>query len=92
MLIAVLVFGLFALVAIVFVGVWKVGHDQKRAEVGAEAALDALFDGKPDVTFAGNMRSMKYETVIVGAKQRGYTLTSQGGDPKGAFTLIFEKA
>lgn len=95
MLIALVLLGLFGLalfVVIVFVGVAKVGSDQKKAEANSTAALDALFDGSPNVTFSGHMRSMKYETVILGAKQRGYTLAHQAGDPKGAFTLIFEKA
>lgn len=94
MLIALLLFGLLGLVAfvaIVFFGVFKVESDQNKAEKTADASLDALFDGRGDVTFSGHMRSMKYETVITGAKKRGYKLAHQGGDPKGAFTLIFEK-
>lgn len=95
MLIALILFGLLGLavvVALIFFGVFKVERDQKKAEANAEVSLDALFDGRPDVTFSGHMRSMKYETVITGAKARGYKLEHQGGDPKGAFTLIFTKA
>lgn len=95
MLIALVLFGLLGLalfVVIVFVGVGKVGRDQKKAEANSEPALDALFDGSSDVTFTGHMRSMKYETVMLGAKKRGYTLAHQAGDPKQAFTLMFEKA
>lgn len=95
MLIALVLFGLVGLalvVVLIFVGVAKVGSDQKKAESNAGTALDKLFDGRSDVTFTGHMRTMKYETVILGAKQRGYTLAQQAGDPKGAFTLIFEKA
>ena len=96
MLTALILFGLLglaALVALVFVGVIKTDRDRKKAETNSQEALDALFDGKkPDVAFTGNMRTMRYETVILGAKERGYTLATQGGDPKGAFTLLFEKA
>lgn len=94
MLIVLLLFGLMLLAAIVifvFVGLFKIDHDRNKAERSAPEALDKLFDGRPDVTFSGHMRSMKYETVILGAKERGYTLANQAGDPKGAFTLIFEK-
>lgn len=94
MLIALILFGLLGLtafVAIVFFGVFKIDHDRKKAEANSEQALDALFDGSPDVTFSGHMRSMKYETVILGGKKRGYALTNQAGDPKGAFTLMFER-
>ncbi len=84
--IAVMGFGIFG-----FLILGKVSRDQSKAEANAGLALDALFDGRPDVTFSGHMRSMKYETVILGAKQRGYKLATQAGDPKGAFTLIFEK-
>jgi hypothetical protein len=85
----VLVFGGFSL--IVWVGVFRVGHDQKVAESNAATILDETFDGRPDVTFNINMRSLKYETVIAGAKERGYELSHQAGDPNGAMTLIFEK-
>ena len=94
-MIALLLFGLVGLalvVLLVFFGVWKVGKDQNTAESAAPSALDELFDGTPNVTFSGHLRSMKYETVILGAKERGYALAHQAGDPKGAFTLIFEKA
>lgn len=94
MLIALILFGLFGLavmVVLVYVGVFKIGSDQKKAEASAPEALDALFDGRPDVTFNGHMRSMKFETVMAGAKERGYRLAHQGGDTNGAFTLMFEK-
>lgn len=94
MLIALILFGLFGLaviVVLVYVGIFKIGSDQKKAEASAPETLDALFDGRPDVTFKGHMRSMKFETVMAGAKKRGYRLAHQGGDTNGAFTLIFEK-
>ncbi len=94
MLIALLLFGLIGLTAFVFIVFWgvsKVARDQKKAEANAEQTLDALFDGRPDVTFNGHMRTMKYETVIAGAKKRGYTVAHQSGDASQAFTLMFEK-
>lgn len=79
-------FGIFG-----FAMLFKIDRDQKKAEGNSDSALDALFDGRSDVTFKGHMRSMKFETVVLGAKQRGYRLASQGGDTNGAFTLMFEK-
>ncbi|WP_433584546.1 hypothetical protein [Microbacterium hydrocarbonoxydans] len=95
MLIALLLFGLLGLAAFGVFGFWtlfRLESDQKKAEANAEESLNALFDGTPDVTFSGGWRSMKYETVIVGAKKRGYKLAHQAGDPKRTFTLMFEKA
>lgn len=94
-MIALILFGLCGLavfVAVVFFGVFKVDSDQKKAEANSKGSLDSLFDGRQSVTFSGHMRSMKYETVIVGAKERGYKLEHQAGDPKRAFTLIFERS
>jgi len=79
-------FGIFG-----FVLLFKVESDQKKVEKNAEASLDALFDGTPDVTFSGHMRSMKFQTVVLGGKARGYKLAHQSGDSGGAFTLLFEK-
>ena len=94
MLIAIVLIGVLALAAFGVFGFWtlfKVEGDQKKAEANSSQTLDALFDGKPDVTFNGGWRSMKYETVILGAKERGYRLANQSGDAKKAYTLIFEK-
>ncbi|MEV4777453.1 hypothetical protein [Microbacterium sp. LWH12-1.2] len=95
MLIALILFGLIGIavfVAVVFLGVFKVDSDQNKAEKNSGEALDKLFNGATDVTFSGHLRSMKYETVILGAKERGYKVAHQAGDPKATFTLIFEKA
>lgn len=94
-LVALIVFGLLffgGVVAIVWIGVFKVDHDQAAAERNAEAILDEAFDGRPDVTFKTHLRSLKYEAVVTGAKERGYSLAHQAGDPNAAMTLMFEKA
>jgi hypothetical protein len=94
LLIALIVIGLLFLGAVFWVGlamIGKVEHDQNKAEKNAPALLDATFDGRPSVTFNLNMRTMKYDTVILGAKERGYALTHQAGDLNGAMTLIFDK-
>lgn len=76
-------FGLFAFGA----------HMQKKAEARAPEILDEAFDGRDDVVFKINLESLKYETVIIGAKDRGYALYSETNDTDGgsAKTLIFEK-
>lgn len=68
-------------------------NKQKKAEENAPAILDEAFVGD-DVVFKINCVSPKYETVVLGAKARGYrllneTATSSSGLDK---TLIFEKA
>lgn len=68
-----------------------VGRNQKKAEQNAEQILDDAFDGRPDVTFTINMQTLKYDTVVLGAKQRGYKLTHQADNQYGPHTLVFEK-
>jgi hypothetical protein len=75
-------------------GIWllaSTSRAQKKAEATAQTFLDATFDGRPDVTVSLNMRTIKYETAISGAKQRGYQLANQNGNQYGASTLMFEK-
>lgn len=88
------------LLGLVFAGVAGGGlfawgeRSRRRAEERAPQILDAAFDGRRDVVFKVNLESPSYETVILGARQRGYRLTSETTDsPSGeAKTLIFRKA
>jgi hypothetical protein len=66
---------------------------QKKAEENAPAILDEAFVGD-DVVFKISPRSPKYETVVLGAKSRGYRLINETQDTASgsAKTLIFEKA
>jgi hypothetical protein len=95
MLIALLLLAVTALAVFVFVvytGVLKTSGDQKKAEKNADAILDQAFDGRDDVTFKLHMRTLKYETVIGGAKKRGYKLTHEASNQYGPSVLMFEKA
>jgi hypothetical protein len=67
---------------------------RKRAEERAPEILDAAFDGRTNVVFKMNMETPSYETVILGAKERGYALAHETNntDDGVAKTLIFEKA
>lgn len=78
-------------VVVIFGGVLKTESTQAKAERNADALLDAEFDGRPDVVFKINMVGLKFETVVLGAKQRGYKLVSQAENQYGPSTLIFEK-
>ncbi|WP_159802596.1 hypothetical protein [Arthrobacter zhaoguopingii] len=67
---------------------------RKKAEANAPAILDAAFAGQDDVIFKINMESPSYETVLIGAKKRGYTLwkeTAETAD-QSVKTLIFQRA
>lgn len=79
-------FGLFGMLIL-----GMVNRGQKKSEANAEQILNDAFDGSPDVTFKINMQTLKYETVIAGAKQRGYKLAHQADNQYGPHTLIFEK-
>lgn len=75
-------------------GWWVLLHAENRqeaAERNAESILDATFDGREDVSFTVNLKTLKYETVVIGAKQRGYRLTSQEDTEYGPRALVFEK-
>lgn len=67
---------------------------RKKAEANAPAILDAAFDGNDDIVFKVNMETPSYETVVLGAKQRGYALCSETNDTESgtAKTLIFERS
>lgn len=85
------VIGLVVFGWIGWVTLYGVDRGQKRSEANADQILDTAFDGREDVTFPINMQSVKYETVITGAKKRGYKLAHQADGPHGPRTLIFEK-
>lgn len=95
MLVALIVIGLLVVIGFGifgFVVLLNTGSAQKKAERDADSILDTAFNGAPDVTFKLNMRTLKYDTVVSGAKQRGYKLTHQADNQYGPHTLIFEKA
>lgn len=80
------IFGLFA-----FGVLGAVSRGQKRAESKAKPTLDAAFNGKPNVSFTINMQTLKFDDVVLGAKERGYRLAHQNINQYGAGTLLFEK-
>lgn len=67
-------------------------RSQKKAEENSPAIMDKAFIGE-DVVFKINMESPRYETVVLGAKARGYRLANETNDTASgeAKTLIFEK-
>jgi hypothetical protein len=80
-----------------WMGLWLSDHarkTRKRAEARAPEILDAAFDGRPDVLLKVNMETPSYETVVLGAKARGYALVHEtDGTANGiAKTLMFERA
>lgn len=92
MLIVVLIIGAVAVFGIVgWLLIFKTENDQTRAESNAAEILDTAFDGSPSVVFKTHMRTLKHETVMLGAKERGYVLTNQTLGEHGYGTLIFEK-
>lgn len=66
---------------------------RKKAEANAPSILDAAFAGQDDVVFKINWESPSYETVLIGAKQRGYTLWKETSETTDASikTLIFQR-
>jgi hypothetical protein len=54
---------------------------QKRAEASASALLDQAFAGQPTVVYTVTSQSMRYETVVLGARERGYQLLSESLNP-----------
>jgi len=91
MLLLLVIGGLMVLGVIGFVLLASTGRAQEKAESNADQILDASFDGTPDVTIPVNMRTLKYETIVAGAKRRGYKLVHQADNQYGPHTLMFEK-
>jgi hypothetical protein len=94
MLVAVIVVALVALAIFGILGFAMLGgmnSTQKKAEANADQILDEAFDGRNDVTFTINAVSVKYETVLAGAKQRGYKLVHQADNQYGPSKLVFER-
>lgn len=86
----ILIYGLGGMLAIgLVVGGNKI---QKKAEANAPGILDRAFVGD-DVVFKVNLESPKYETVVLGAKARGYRLMNETNNTASgsAKTLIFER-
>lgn len=89
--IVVLVVGVAALGFFGFLMLGGIERKQRKAEANAAQILDAEFDGRPDVSVNVTMVGLKYDTYVIGAKQRGYRLLSDGR-ANGYGPVIFEKA
>jgi len=90
-IILLLLFGLALFGVMGFLLLGTVSRGAKRSERHAEQILDQAFDGREDVSFPINMQSVKHETVIVGAKARGYKLVHESSNQYGPTMLMFEK-
>lgn len=55
-------------------------RNKKKAEAQATTNLDKALVGDDDVAFKINAVSPKYETVVLGAKARGYRLVNRTND------------
>lgn len=94
MLIVLILFGVVGVVGgiiLAFVLVLRAESKQRKAEANAAQILDAEFDGRPDVSVNVTMVGLKYDTYVIGAKQRGYRLLSDGRT-NGYGPVVFEKA
>lgn len=89
--IVVLVVGVAALGFFGFLMLGGIERKQRKAEANAAQILDAEFDGRPDVSVNVTMVGLKYDTYVIGAKQRGYRLLSDGR-ANGYGPVVFEKA
>lgn len=89
--IVVLVVGVAALGVFGFLMLGGIERKQRKAEANAAQILDAEFDGRPDVSVNVTMVGLKYDTYVIGAKQRGYRLLSDGR-ANGYGPVVFEKA
>lgn len=94
----IIIFFILAIIASICLAGWLAialivssSRAQKKALADAPAILDEAFDGRDDVIFKVNMMSLPFEDVVLGAKSRGYRLTSQSKDTEHSQTLIFER-
>lgn len=87
----VLFIALAALGVLGFFVLGGVGRARRKAEADSEHILDAAFDGTPDVTFTVNMTTLSPETVVAGARERGYEMTNQLSNQYGPTALMFRR-
>ena len=80
-LVVVVLAGLGVLIGAAMIGLERrdKGYARERAALTerADEVLDELFDGRPVVTFTATKATLARDTLIEGAGQRGYTLTSE---------------
>lgn len=69
---------------------WRDGKLRERAQANAPAVLDAAFTGQPHVVFEVTARSLPFEDVVLGARDRGYELLTQT-DTEAGKTLVFTR-
>lgn len=80
---------------IIALPVWLLGRisrNEKKALENATQLLDEAFDGRAHVSIRAGAGALPFEKVVEGARERGYALTHQAGDPTQIMTLMFEKA
>ena len=68
----------------------SVDKGQKKAYENAAQILDDAFDGRENVVFKIHMQTLKYEDIILGAKERGYRVANDATQ-NWYGTVIFEK-
>lgn len=90
LLVVVAVLALFVLVPVIFIVGIRMENKQKKAEANADQILDETFDGRDDIAVHVHMQGLKYETYVLGAKQRGYKVAADG-TTNGYGSLVFEK-
>lgn len=91
MLILLFVFALMALGVLGVAVIVSAGRQQKRAEGQAPELLDDLFDGDDQVVFRETYVSLSSDTVIAGAKSRGYRVADISTRDGNLSTIVFEK-
>ena len=92
---AVLGFGFFGLVGLLGLGAMGRSAEKRRAHAvaGKAATVDALFDGRPVVTYRVNAETVPAELLIEEGGARGYELTARNAVTPGgvASDLVFTK-
>lgn len=89
LLIGLVVIGLMAygVLGLGFFG-WASSKEQ-RTKDQAPQILDDLFNGQPNATYRTYIGGLPFETVVLGAEDRGYKLTHDTDD-RGVKVLIFK--
>ena len=66
---------------------------QKNTQKNSEQILNTTFNGTETATYrVSSVGGLKFDQVLTGAEQRGYTLHAQNQDTSKTTTLVFKKA
>lgn len=87
----VIIAGLMVLGVVFFIFMGLMSSSEKKTQRNSDQILDEAFDGKETAVYKiSSLGGLKFEQVLAGGEQRGYSLHAQN-ESKGITTMVFKK-